>query len=100
VKRSTILGIFLAVLILLVFGLSVYLFISRINKETMFASPIPLVGSKKVAVVEIIGVISDSKSVIEKIVKFRKNDSVKAVVVRIDSPGGAVGPAQEIYERG
>lgn len=97
-KRSTILGIFLAALILLVFGLSIYLFISRINKETMFASPLPLMGSKKVAVVEIIGVISDSKSIIEKIVKFRKNDSVKAVVLRIDSPGGAVGPAQEIYE--
>jgi protease-4 len=29
---------------------------------------------------------------------FRKNDRIKAIVLRIDSPGGVVGPSQEIYE--
>lgn len=52
---------------------------------------------EKIAVIEVKGVILDPQPTIEKIIKFRKNRNVKAIVVRIDSPGGAVGPAQEIY---
>ncbi len=54
-------------------------------------------GGEKIAVVEIKGVILDPQSTVEKLEKIRKNDRVKAVVLRIDSPGGAVSPAQEIY---
>ncbi len=50
-----------------------------------------------VGVVEVKGIITSSKDVIEQIRQFRDNPSIKAVVVRVDSPGGAVGPAQEIY---
>jgi len=52
----------------------------------------------KVGVIEIFGVIADSKQVIEQLHDFRDNDSIKALVLRIDSPGGGVGPAQEIYQ--
>ncbi len=52
---------------------------------------------EKIAVIEVKGVILDPQPTIEKIIQFRKNRNVKAIVVRIDSPGGAVGPAQEIY---
>lgn len=97
-KRSTVLGIFLSALILLVFGVSLYLLISRAKDEKTFVSPLPLLGTQRVGVIEIFGVIADSKATIDKIVKFRKNNSIKAVVLRIDSPGGAVGPSQEIYE--
>lgn len=51
----------------------------------------------KVGVVEIAGVILDSRRVVEEIKVFRQDKAVKAIVVRIDSPGGGVGPAQEIY---
>jgi protease-4 len=54
-------------------------------------------GGEKVAVIEVKGVILDPQPTVEKIIQFRKNRNVKALVVRIDSPGGAVGPAQEIY---
>lgn len=50
-----------------------------------------------IAIVEVKGAIFESASVNEKLDKFRKNDSVKAVVLRIDSPGGSVGASQEIY---
>ncbi len=56
-----------------------------------------LFGKEKIAIIEIRGVILDSQPIIEKLIKFRKNEKVKAIVLRIDSPGGAVGPAQEIY---
>jgi len=54
-------------------------------------------GGDKVGVIEITGVISDAKHVIQQLKKFRKEDSVKAIVMRIDSPGGGVGPSQEIF---
>ncbi len=54
-------------------------------------------GGEKIAVVEIKGVILDPQPIVEKLIKFKKSEKIKAVVLRIDSPGGAVGPAQEIY---
>jgi protease-4 len=51
----------------------------------------------KVGVVEIQGVISDAKPIVSQLKKFRKNEDIKAIVLRIDSPGGGVGPSQEIY---
>jgi protease-4 len=52
----------------------------------------------KVAVLPVTGLIADSESTIEQLKKFAKDDSVKAIVLRINSPGGGVGPSQEIYE--
>ncbi len=52
----------------------------------------------KIALVRIEGPIVSSGSAIEQLRKYRKDSSVKAIVLRVDSPGGAVGPSQEIYE--
>ena len=52
---------------------------------------------ERVGVVEILGVIADSKKVISDLKKFSEDDTIKAIVIRIDSPGGGVGPSQEIY---
>ena len=52
---------------------------------------------EKVGVVEIKGVIADPQPVISQLKTFRKDKDVKAIVLRIDSPGGGVGPSQEIY---
>lgn len=54
-------------------------------------------GGERVAVVRIEGVIVDSRDAIEELRKFRENPNVKAIVLRIDSPGGGVVPSQEIY---
>lgn len=54
--------------------------------------------SKAVAVVEIKGVIEDSKSVLMELAKNLRNKHVKGIVLSINSPGGSVGPSQEIYE--
>ncbi len=53
--------------------------------------------SGNVGVVEISGLISSSKEIIEDINTFRNDADIKAIVLRIDSPGGGVGPSQEIY---
>lgn len=52
---------------------------------------------EKIGVIEIIGVITDSKQILADIKRFREDDNIKAIVIRIDSPGGGVGPSQEIF---
>ncbi|MBC8199419.1 MAG: signal peptide peptidase SppA [Desulfobacterales bacterium] len=54
-------------------------------------------GGEKVGIVELTGNITSSKDIIHSLKRFRENSSIKAIVIRIDSPGGAVGPAQEIF---
>ncbi len=51
----------------------------------------------KIGVIEVLGPIDDAKKTIEQLVELRDDDEIKAIVVRIDSPGGAVGPSQEIH---
>ncbi|MBI3755508.1 MAG: signal peptide peptidase SppA [Deltaproteobacteria bacterium] len=51
----------------------------------------------KVAVVEVDGIITEPESINKQIKEFVERDDVKAIVVRINSPGGGVGPSQEIY---
>ena len=52
---------------------------------------------EKVGVIEVVGVIASSRDTIEQLKRFREDDEIKAIVVRVDSPGGVVGPSQEIY---
>ncbi|HOC45911.1 MAG TPA: signal peptide peptidase SppA, partial [Syntrophorhabdaceae bacterium] len=49
----------------------------------------------RIGVVEVEGTITDLKDVMADIVRFREDDSIRGVIVRINSPGGAVGPTQE-----
>ena len=51
----------------------------------------------KVAVIDIVGVISRTDTVIDQIHQYRDDQTVKAIVLRINSPGGSVAPVQEIY---
>ncbi|SEA09482.1 signal peptide peptidase A. Serine peptidase. MEROPS family S49 [Desulfuromusa kysingii] len=51
----------------------------------------------KIGVLEVEGTIVDSRLLVEQILNYRERNNIKAVVVRIDSPGGGVGPSQEIY---
>jgi len=51
----------------------------------------------KIGVIEVLGPIMSSDDLVNDIIEFRDNKSIKAVILRIDSPGGAVGPSQEIY---
>ncbi|MFH0933166.1 MAG: signal peptide peptidase SppA [Nitrospirota bacterium] len=52
----------------------------------------------RIALINIEGLITDSRETTEELKEYVKNPSIKAIVLRIDSPGGAVAPAQEIYE--
>jgi len=51
-----------------------------------------------VGVLQIEGAIDDSRSVMNELKRFKEAPWIKAIVVRIDSPGGAVAPTQEIFD--
>lgn len=51
----------------------------------------------KIAVVEVDGIITESETISKQIKEFGERDDIKVIVVRINSPGGGVGPSQEIY---
>jgi protease-4 len=56
-----------------------------------------MVGGDTVGIIELQGAIDDSREAIENLKRFAEAPAVKAVVIRIDTPGGAVAPVQEIY---
>lgn len=84
----TLVGIFLA-LILVAIGAAMY---------TAFGERIPVVANNSVLVMDVKGIITDSRTFIRTLQKYREHKDIKAIVVRLDSPGGVVGPSQEIYD--
>jgi len=52
----------------------------------------------KIGVVDVKGLITSAEKPIRDLTEFRKDRRIRAVVLRIDSPGGAVGASQEIFE--
>jgi protease-4 len=90
-KHPILLGLTVLGVLLGLFLVSIWVLSYFSNREES------LWGGEKIAVIEVRGVILDSQPVVEKLVKLRKNENIKAIVLRIDSPGGGVGPAQEIH---
>lgn len=89
-KHPVLLGVIIIGVILGIFLLSI-LFLTRFGEKKAFAL------GDKIAVVDIKGVITSSRNIVEQIDNFKEDDDVKAIILRINSPGGGVGPSQEIY---
>jgi len=51
----------------------------------------------RIGVILIDGAILDSRATTSQLVTFRKDKKIKAIILRINSPGGGVGPTQEIH---
>jgi len=93
-RAATVLGIIFGGLFLCLFGFLILLVVAvKSGGSSDFSSS----GPDRVGVVEVTGAISDSKKTVKELETFGKDHHIKAVVVRVDSPGGAVAPSQEIY---
>jgi len=57
-----------------------------------------LVSKNNILQLDLEGVIMNGKKFLKKLKKYKDEDKIKAIVININSPGGAVGPSQEIYE--
>lgn len=88
--------IFSMFLLFLIFaGYTVY---SLRDNSDEFENAMDGAKNSPIAVVEINGAIMDSKKIVRDLFIAEKDESIKAIIVRVDSPGGTVGPSQEIYE--
>ncbi len=61
------------------------------------SAPLSVVSGGNVAVVRIEGLLLNSEHAVEELKDYAEDPSIKAIVVRIDSPGGGVVASQEIY---
>lgn len=88
----------LIIALALLCGIFVFFLTLILVTSRFFDRPTHFVPRSLVGVVEVEGVIVDSKKIIEQLDAFHENSSVKAIVLRVDSPGGGVGPSQEIHD--
>lgn len=79
-------------------GIFVFFLVLAVTVASFMGRPANFVIGDKIGVIEIFGVIADSRQVIEQLHDFRDNENIKAIVLRVDSPGGGVGPSQEIHD--
>ncbi len=82
---------FIGGLVVFLIFLSFLLSFFIIFKEKNFGKP-------QIGVLQIKGIILDSDEYLMAIKDMEKDNNIKAIVVRIDSPGGSVGASQEIFE--
>ncbi|MBI2608579.1 MAG: signal peptide peptidase SppA [Deltaproteobacteria bacterium] len=85
--------IVVCVLLVSFFLLIKFLFTSFLSEETDYAGARP----NSIAILKVEGIITESEEILEKIRNIKENKNIKAVIIRINSPGGLVAPSQEIY---
>lgn len=82
------------------FGILVFLFSALSESDEQGFGLGDLFGAgNKIGVIEIEGTITSSDTILKQLRKFGKRSSIRAILLRINSPGGAVAPAQEIYRQ-
>jgi protease-4 len=92
-KKSVIIGAVIVIFLGLLFAGSVF-----IAKALLGSGDRKFVEKPGIGLVEVKGMILDSRETVRQLRHFLKKDDIKAVVLRVDSPGGVVAPSQEIYD--
>jgi protease-4 len=95
-KHPILLGLFILTGIFFLFLGGVSLLISSLISNTPSADF--FAGKEGVGIVDLKGLIVSPEEILKNLTEFRNNPDVKSIVLRIESPGGAVGAAQEIYQ--
>ncbi len=78
--------------------LTAFIFVLSIIINTFVLEDVRWDKADKIALINIEGVITDSRDIIKQITKYKEDSSIKGIVLNINSPGGGVAPSQEIYE--
>jgi len=90
VKRKTLVMMISVAAVILVIVFLALMAVYRTSKGSIMQK-------NEVGVLEVKGVIMEPDDILKKIKDLEDRDSVKAVIVRIDSPGGGISASQEIY---
>jgi len=87
----------LLTVLLILLGVAILLGSTLLLSLHFFSPSTTVLFKEKIGVVSITGTISSSKTISSQLVKFSEDESIKAIILRINSPGGGVGATQEIY---
>jgi len=93
-KSDVVIAVIIVISFLVISLLTIFAFIGLSGEGSSFWTGV----GKRVAIVDVHGVIQNSSDVVRQLRKYAKDGSIPAVVVHIDSPGGGAAPSQEIYE--
>lgn len=89
-RHPILLALFVIMVAVVTLGVVVYVF-------TFFAGSRPARAENHVGVITVEGILTDSQDVLDQIKYFEKEERIKAIVVRVNTPGGGVVPSEEIY---
>lgn len=99
-RSKGIVGIFILVTVLFfIFIIFAFFTVSKLKDTDSMGSDLLNSGKNSpIAVITIENEIRESKKIVELLLAAEEEKEIKAIILRIDSPGGAVAPTQEIYE--
>jgi protease-4 len=78
-----------------VFFVGISFLITKIASQT--TDPFTTRTTDGIGIIDVKGMITNTEGILRDIQRFRAEETIRAVVIRIDSPGGAVGASQELY---
>ncbi len=99
-RSKGIVGIFILVTVLFfIFIVFAFYTVSSLkDADGMGKSLMDKSKNSQIAVISIENEIMESRKIVEMLIAAEEEKDIKAIILRIDSPGGAVAPTQEIYE--
>ena len=97
-RRPVLSGCLLLLVAGLLFWAAVSFFLGSLIRSSGSELLSPGARKEGIGVIEVKGVIGSADQLLSRLAEFRRQDNIRAIVLRIDSPGGAVGASQELYE--
>ncbi len=94
-KKST--GILLLLTFLCLVIVAIGLFVAAVVFILQGTTP-NLLGSKRLALIRVEGLIYDAEDWVDQVKEYQEDSTIRGIVLRVESPGGAIDPSQELYE--
>ncbi len=96
-KKNPVLIVILTAVVLGVLFFGIVFLASLLSGNKRTSATLQMVGTDRIALVKLEGLLITAEPVVEELNDYAEDSSVKAIVLRIDSPGGGVVVSQEIY---
>jgi protease IV len=104
-RAAVVLGVIFGGLFLVLFGFMLLAYSAVKSTAGGVSLDLETTAGARLGVVEAKGTIGeaspsgvDADKVVKLLKKYEKDDDIKGIVLRVDSPGGAVAPSQEIHD--
>jgi protease-4 len=97
VKKNPVLIVLVTAIALGALFFGIVFLVSLLSGNKRSSTTLQVVGADRIALVRLEGLLVSSEHIVEELNDYAEDSSIKAIVIRIDSPGGGVVASQEIY---